>query len=83
MSEQYGRRPIMISSFGLFLCFSLGCALAPSFAALVVFRFFAGIGGSTSISVIGGVYADLFNDKKVRGQATAMYTVVSEGLNCP
>lgn len=66
----------MISSFSIFLGFSLGCTLAPTYAALVVFRLFAGMGGSASISVIGGVYADIFADKKTRGQATAMYTIV-------
>ncbi|KAH8894526.1 MFS general substrate transporter [Thozetella sp. PMI_491] len=77
MSEQYGRKPIMLFSFGLFFTFSLSCALAPSFVALVVFRFFAGVGGSASISVIGGVYADIFEDKQTRGRATAMYTVLT------
>lgn len=76
LSEHFGRKPILVNSFIIFLSFTIGCALAPTFAALVVFRFFAGVGSATPISVIGGVYADIFPDPKARGRATAAYTVV-------
>lgn len=81
LSEQYGRRPIMIFTFLLFLGFSLGCTLAPTFGALVTFRLFAGMGSGCSISVIGGVYADIYQDPRSRGRGTVQYTIVWSSLS--
>jgi len=73
LSETYGRKIVMISTFAVYTGFTLGCALAPTFAGLVVMRLIAGIGASTPNSVIGGVYADLFSDIKLRGRIIALY----------
>lgn len=73
LSETYGRKIVMISTFALYTGFTLGCALAPTWAGLVVMRLVAGIGASTPNSVIGGVYADLFSDIKLRGRVIALY----------
>lgn len=73
LSETYGRKIVMISTFAVYSGFTLGCALAPTFAGLVVMRLLAGIGASTPNSVIGGVYADLFSDIKLRGRIIALY----------
>lgn len=76
LSEKYGRKPISLLSFAIYTCASLACGLSPSFKALVAFRVIAGVGGATPISVIGGVYADLYVDQRTRGRATAIYTAV-------
>lgn len=73
LSETYGRKIVMISTFALYTGFTLGCALAPTWAGLIVMRLIAGIGASTPNSVIGGVYADLFSDIKLRGRIIALY----------
>jgi multidrug resistance protein len=73
LSETYGRKIVMISTFAVYTAFTLGCALAPTFAGLVIMRLIAGIGASTPNSVIGGVYADLFSDIKLRGRIIALY----------
>lgn len=46
LSELYGRRPVLGASNVFFCCWQIGCALAPSIEALIVFRFFSGIGGA-------------------------------------
>lgn len=76
LSEHFGRRHILLLTSGLFTSMSIGCTLAPTFAWLLTFRFLAGAGGSAPISIIGGVYADIFPDPTIRGRATAAYTVV-------
>ena len=63
----------MVGTFAMFTAFVLGCALAPSYAALVVFRFFAGVGASTPMSVIGGILADLYNTPRGRGMAIVWF----------
>jgi MFS family permease len=59
-----------------FICFTIGCALAPSLNALVVFRFFAGVCGATPMSNGGGSVGDLIRPEK-RGAAMAGYLLGS------
>ena len=73
LSETFGRKVIMICTFTMFTCFVLACALAPNFASLIVFRLLAGIGASTPVSVIGGIYADLYSTKRARGVAITAF----------
>ncbi|KAI1761213.1 major facilitator superfamily protein [Hypoxylon sp. FL1150] len=73
LSETYGRRPITLFTFAFYTVFTLACALAPTFAALIVFRLFAGIFASSPPAVTGGIYADIYSDPKTRGRAMAGY----------
>jgi|TARA_R110002003_G_scaffold130_8_gene12214 MFS family permease len=61
LSEAFGRKGTMIYSFAILTIFSIASALSPNFAALVVFRFFVGVGGSCANSVVGGICADIFH----------------------
>lgn len=59
LSEIYGRIPIYhITNVG-FLAFTVGCALAPSLASLIVFRFFAGFFGSCITANGGASFGDM------------------------
>ncbi|KAJ5604111.1 major facilitator superfamily domain-containing protein, partial [Penicillium hordei] len=71
LSETYGRRPVMIWTFAGYTIFSLACAVAPNFAAIVIFRLFSGIFASSPTAVVGGLYADIFSDPKTRGRSMA------------
>jgi len=73
LSETYGRKIVMISTFILYTAFTLGCALAPSWSGLIVMRLLVGTGASTPISVIGGIYADIYSTPKARGRAMALF----------
>lgn len=81
LSETYGRRIIMISSFAVFTVFTMACALAPSWPALLVFRLICGVNASSAIAVVGGLYADVFGDPVIRGRAMAIFMVVSETMD--
>ncbi|KAI1259217.1 bicyclomycin resistance protein [Xylariaceae sp. FL1019] len=73
LSEIYGRAPIYhICNIG-FVAFSIGCALAPSLNALIVFRFFAGVFGVAPITNGGGTIADMIPQQK-RGAILAVYS---------
>jgi MFS family permease len=63
----------MICTFIMFTIFVMATALAPNFASLVVFRLLAGIGASTPVSVIGGIYADLYSTPRARGMAITAF----------
>ncbi|KAE8310215.1 major facilitator superfamily domain-containing protein [Aspergillus transmontanensis] len=62
LSETYSRRPVMIWTFLGYTIFSLACAVAPNFAAIVIFRLLSGIFASSPTAVVGGLYADIFSD---------------------
>lgn len=74
MSEIYGRRIVLGCANWFFVVWQIGCALAPNIASLVVFRFFAGIGGAGCITLGAGVIADLFPVEQ-RGMATSIWGV--------
>ncbi|KAJ3579782.1 hypothetical protein NPX13_g780 [Xylaria arbuscula] len=74
MSEIYGRVPIYHVSNIALVAFTVACALAPSLNALIVFRFFCGVCGSTSITIGGGSIADMIVQEK-RGAVLAGYSV--------
>ncbi|KAI5855135.1 bicyclomycin resistance protein [Durotheca rogersii] len=74
LSEIYGRVILYhICNVG-FVAFSVGCALAPTLNALIVFRFFAGVFGSAPITNGGGSIADMIAQEK-RGAAMAIFSI--------
>lgn len=73
LSESYGRKVIITGTFITFTAFTLGCALANSFASLIVFRLFVGISASTPLTVIGGVFADIYYSQTARGLAITLF----------
>jgi multidrug resistance protein len=73
MSESYGRKWIVVATFALFTVFQLGCALAPTYSSLIVMRLLVGIGASTPVSVIGGIYADIYSTPRARGRAVTVF----------
>lgn len=73
LSEAYGRQIIIISTFFGFTVFTMACALTPTWSGLLVFRFLTGVNASSPISVIGGIYADLYDNPVTRGRAMAVF----------
>ncbi|RFU31895.1 hypothetical protein B7463_g4428, partial [Scytalidium lignicola] len=73
LSETYGRRRIMQYTFVLFTIFIMATALSPNWAAFLLFRMFTGIAASSPIAVIGGVYADIYDDPVARGRTMAVF----------
>lgn len=59
-SEVKGRRPVFIATGLLFVVCQLGCALTNSYAGMLAARLFAGVGGSTFSTMVGGILADIW-----------------------
>jgi MFS family permease len=77
LSEQYGRQRIVIITFCLYIIFTMACALAPNWHSFLIFRLFCGISASAPIAIVGGVYADIYDDPVKRGLAMAIFMAVS------
>lgn len=60
LSEFYGRRPIYIVSFFIYLLFIIPCAVAHNIQTMIVARFLGGVAGSAFLSVAGGTVGDMF-----------------------
>lgn len=77
LSETIGRRRVMIPTFSGFTIATLACALVRSWAGLVILRFLAGAAASAPITIVGGIYADIYDDPVSRGRAMALFMAVS------
>ncbi|KAK8093694.1 Polyamine transporter 3 [Apiospora hydei] len=73
LSEQYGRRIVVVSTFSIFTIWTLACALAPSWPAFLVFRFLCGAFASAPIAAVAGIIADVYADPVARGRAMAYF----------
>lgn len=74
MTEVGGRRPVLLSTFILFVGFTLGTALAPTWPALLVLRFFAGVSAATPLAACGAMFADIWGNPVARGRIMAMFS---------
>jgi predicted MFS family arabinose efflux permease len=67
LSDRLGRKPMIVTAFVSVSALSIGAALAPSFAALVVVRFLAGLLGSLAPTSLMASVGDLFPaDRRAR-----------------
>jgi len=73
LSEHVGRRPVTSTSFTFFMIFTMACAVAPNWPALLIFRLFTGVFASAPIPAVTGVLADMYGDPLTRGRAMAWF----------
>ena len=76
LSEMIGRKSVLLWSFTVFVLATLGCAFAPNWPAMLIFRFICGAMGSAPQTVVGGVYADMFSTPRARGRVMTFYMAV-------
>ena len=64
MSDRFGRRPILIGGFGLYVSAALLAGLAGSFHALLVWRFVHGLAAASAV-VTRSVIRDLYSGRQM------------------
>ena len=67
LSEFYGRKPIYICAFGMYLIWLIPCAVAQNTATMLISRFLDGLAGSAFLSVAGGTVGDMFPRERLSG----------------
>ena len=73
LTDRFGRKPPLYAGLALYVVMSLGCIFAPSIEALIVLRFFQGLGGAAGPVIARAVINDLFDKHEaVRAYATMM-----------
>ncbi|RJE26774.1 resistance protein [Aspergillus sclerotialis] len=60
LSEYYGRRPIYLVSWSLYIIWIIPSAIAKNIETIIITRFFNGYAGSSFLSVAGGTVGDIF-----------------------
>ncbi|PKS12618.1 hypothetical protein jhhlp_000826 [Lomentospora prolificans] len=66
LSEFYGRRPIYLVAWSLFVIWLIPQAVARNIATVIVGRFLGGFSGSTFLAVSGGTVSDLFSKDELQ-----------------
>lgn len=74
ISEIFGRRIVYNVCNVLYVIVTVACALAPEVGSLTVFRFCAGVAGSSPLTIGAGSIADMFVQEK-RGSAMAAWAL--------
>ncbi|KAF2089042.1 MFS general substrate transporter [Saccharata proteae CBS 121410] len=72
-SEINGRKPVFLSCGILFVICQICCAVTRSYGGMLVARFFAGVGGSTFSTMVGGVVSDIYHAQD-RNTPMAMFS---------
>ena len=74
LSELYGRLIIYHVCNGLFLVFTIACAVSTNVGMFLAFRFITGCAGSAPLTIGGGTVSDVIPQEK-RGAAMAIFAV--------
>ena len=71
LSDRYGRKPVLLGGFFMFLAATFLCPFAPSIEALTGLRFLQALGASGPIVLARAVVRDLMKGRKRRGKCRA------------
>ncbi|KAG8985914.1 hypothetical protein FRB90_004367, partial [Tulasnella sp. 427] len=74
LTEQYGRKAILLFTFFVYTCFQVGGALARNTASVLVFRFLGGMFAASPLAASGAIIGDIWN-ADVRGQAMSIFAL--------
>jgi SP family arabinose:H+ symporter-like MFS transporter len=72
LSDQYGRRIVLIISAVLFLISAIGCMFSASFGGLIIFRLIGGLGIGVA-SMVSPLYISEFAPSRLRGMMVSLY----------
>jgi len=72
LSDQYGRKVVLILSAVLFLASAIGCMLSDSYQSLIIFRLIGGLGIGVA-SMVSPLYISEFSPSRLRGMMVSLY----------
>lgn len=76
LSDRYGRKPVLLGGFVVFLVATFLCSFAPSINALTGLRFLQALGASGPIVLARAVVRDLYDGPRAAKEMSRMGTVM-------
>lgn len=76
LSDKFGRRPVLIGSLLVYAAAAIGCALAPSFALLLVSRVIQGSAAGVCVSLPLAIIRDSLEGPAARNSMSQVTTVL-------
>lgn len=67
----------------MLIIWTMACALAPNWAAFLVFRLLSGIFAASANAIVAGVFADVYSDPGTRGNAMSWFCAVRASSQTP
>jgi SP family arabinose:H+ symporter-like MFS transporter len=72
LSDQFGRKPVLMLAAFMFFLSALGCMLSGSFQGLILYRILGGLGVGVA-SVLSPLFISEFSPPDVRGRMVSIY----------
>jgi sugar porter (SP) family MFS transporter len=72
LSDRFGRKRMLLTSALLFCFSAIGCALAPTYATLIIYRFIGGVGVGVA-SMLSPLYISEISPPHLRGRLVTLY----------
>ncbi len=72
LSDQFGRKPILMLAASMFFLSALGCMLSGSYQGLILYRILGGLGVGIA-SVLSPLFISEFSPPEVRGRMVSVY----------
>src|SRR5258708_20673561 len=82
VSDEFGRKRVMLIGAGIFCAGSVLCALAPNVQTLIAGRAIMGFGAAASEPGTLSMLRHLYTDERIRARAIGVWTALS-GLALP
>jgi len=60
LSDRYGRRPVLLGGFGVYIAASISCAAAPTMAMLIAGRFVQALGACSAVLIARALVRDVY-----------------------
>jgi DHA1 family bicyclomycin/chloramphenicol resistance-like MFS transporter len=76
VSDRYGRKPVVVTGIALFMMSSLACGFAPSLPALLIWRFFQGVGAASTTTAMA-IVRDLFDGETARAKIAKIVIAIN------
>lgn len=76
VSDKYGRKPVLLTAFAIYLTACLASAMAQSIETLTTARFLQGIGGAGPIIVARAVVRDMYAGARAGQQLATMSSIM-------
>ena len=80
LSDKHGRKPVLLTSIGTFIVFSIVCALSSNVWVLITARVFQGFGGGGMVSIGTALVKDCFEGVQ---RARVLVAVMAIGVIAP